>query len=120
MFKFPPPPEGCHVQPGDATTAAEFVELMNLLKVSVGRSLSELSRWGDVPASTLADALSRPRLPHRRVLHGFLLGCGLNAEERQEWTTTWVTLSVQEHRRKLRQHSRTAEQLENLAVGSVT
>jgi transcriptional regulator with XRE-family HTH domain len=83
------------LRPGPASTPAEFVEQMRLLRAWAGNpSLRQLGRRSGVPASTLYDVLRRDRLPRRALLRAFLLACEVPEDGQREWEAAWVTLAA--------------------------
>lgn len=81
--------------PLTATTAAEFVARLRLLKVWAGDpSYERLARASGVPRSTLIDALGarRERLPSLDVVRQFVLVCGVDDEGLSRWETAWRRL----------------------------
>ncbi|MGW0889851.1 hypothetical protein [Saccharopolyspora sp. NPDC002578] len=77
-------------EPPRATTAAEFVHALRVLRSSSGLTYRQLEARaranGDVlPYSTLASALRRDTLPRRDVTAMFVRACGASVQEVERW-----------------------------------
>lgn len=85
------------VRPEAANTPAEFVREMRLLHVYAGKpSLRDMNNrvHGELPPSTLSDALRNTSLPSYRVLRLFLTACRLPTASHTEWEDTWKRLTA--------------------------
>ncbi len=77
-------------QPGDAKSAAEFVELLRRLKAWSGLSYRDLERQArahgaSLPASTIATALKRDSLPHLELVATLVRAAGAGPEQVRRW-----------------------------------
>jgi len=84
QFRADPP------RPGAATTAVEYVAALRDLRIWSGLTFRQLAIKArglghDLPASTLASALSRSSLPSRDVVAGIAQACGLDTTSVAEW-----------------------------------
>ena len=95
-----PPAEPPIPRPGEVTSAAQFLDLMKLLRRWAGDpSLAELNRRSGgflLPPSTLSDALGKKRLPRLDLVLSYVRACGLNDEQASAWEQAWRALRTRE------------------------
>lgn len=90
--------------PTRAGTPAEFVALMRDLQDWSGLSLRELegrASRGELPKSTLGDALNRKSLPRLKLLTAFTSAAGLPTAERIGWDMAWHELKKRKRRPRI-------------------
>lgn len=84
--------------PRSAQTPEEFVSKMRQLKEYTGLTYREIEEragtLGELPKSTLSDALKSKSLPKPRVLRHFLRACGLTDEHIAEWEATRLQVAL--------------------------
>jgi outer membrane protein OmpA-like peptidoglycan-associated protein/DNA-binding XRE family transcriptional regulator len=81
--------------PGEVTTAAQFVDMLKLLRVWAGNpSLAALSKHGSghLPTSTVSDMLNSQRLPRLDLTQAFVRACGLDEDQADAWEVTWADI----------------------------
>ncbi len=76
--------------PGEADTAAEFLEALRQLKDWTGMGFRRLERRAAVaghvlPRSTIAAALRRDTLPRADLVVAFVYACGFGRDEADRW-----------------------------------
>lgn len=84
--------QGARPDPGQVHTAAEFLDLLRLLRVAAGNpSLGVLSRRTQIPRTTLHDALNvkRSTVPPLELVTRLVSACGCPPAEVAEWAKAW-------------------------------
>jgi hypothetical protein len=86
-------------RPGRHASPADFVHEMRRLKVWAGdpslTTLNHRSR-GELPPSTVSEALRKDRLPRRELAVAFARACGLEDDEIREWERSWNAIQARE------------------------
>jgi len=83
-----------------ARTAEEFVSKMRQLKAYTGMTLrgaeGRAGHHGELPKSTLSDALRKKSLPKPLLLRHFLQACGLTDDQIAVWESARRRIAVEE------------------------
>ncbi len=85
--------------PRTAHTPEEFVAMMRQLKAYTGQTLrgaqGSAGKLGELPKSTLHDALKSKSLPKPLLLRRFLESCGLTCEQIAVWQDTHSRIAME-------------------------
>ena len=86
--------------PTSVQSIEEFVRKMRQLRAYVGLTLREISErtgtHGELPRSTLSDALKAKSLPNPTLLRRFLQACGLTDDQVAVWEATRRRIAMEE------------------------